>query len=92
MHNPSPRWPGLPRAPALRPGRWQRRRGPPRAAPAERKATWSVHEVAVAKARDVYSLQEEHHAGQVGLLHLRRLEWPHVLGGKLLGVQTEELS
>lgn len=46
----------------------------------------------MAQARDGDALHEEHHARQVGRLHFRRLQRPHVLGGKLLRVQTEQLS
>lgn len=46
----------------------------------------------MAQARDVHSLHEEHHAGEAGLLHLCRLQWPHGSGGKFFRVQTEKLS
>lgn len=81
----------LPRATCSSDWAGQEERGPVTSpASSEHKATWSVHEVAVAQARDVYSLQEENHAGEVGLLHLRWLKGPHVFAGKFLRVQTEE--
>lgn len=58
----------------------------------EGKATWPVHEVAAAQARDVHPLHEEHHAGEVGFLHFCWLKWPHVFGGKFFSVQTEKFS